>query len=117
MIKAYVALNLKTELHDRAAIGAMFPRANVTQCAGVYSGVAERSYCFAIRPDELARLLKLAANYQQESVLIIFGHDCWLFYTDGTTEQLPGTYSEITATRAQQLPAYTQETGRFYAVV
>lgn len=88
------------------------------EVAGYYKGTPERSFLVWIRNDaDIDVLLGIAAEFMQESILVVHGDKtCQLYYTDGRLQEI-GLWENISESSLHRYSSYTKIAGRYYAAV
>ena len=118
-MKILFALNQPTAIADMEAIHHALPFAKVTPCNGVYKGDSERSYLMEGNKETLGKVLALAKEHSQESILIVNNSNkAALLYCEAMEAvTLPGIWQEIAPDLAECLDAYTTINSKIYAVI
>lgn len=118
-MKILFAINQPSAIADMEAIHHALPLAKVTPCNGVYKGDSERSYLIEGNKETLGKVLALAKEHNQESILIINNKSIGaLLYCEAMEAvTLPGIWQEIALDLAECLDSYTTINSKIYAVI
>lgn len=101
-------LDLKRDLGRLFALGTV-SIVSIVEVEGCYKGEKEASFAVTVRDtnNSLRSMLKLAAEYQQESVLAIRGENAHLHYCGRDDVELIGRYKALTLDEMEGFEAWS----------
>ena len=112
---AILALNIEDASNELSIV-----RSNLGNDArpveGVYKGKHERAYIVPLIDTTLNDVLKLAREFDQESILFLDNQrQGWLHYCDRCLSDYLGTFKEVSPMVADTLDTYTKDGVKYYA--
>ena len=121
IMRVVLALNTQNWIEAEEQLIKDVVNTKLTHCLGSYKGETERSYMTGfLDAQEIRALAILAAEYKQESTLVIdYTGNAYLMYTDGSKKvEGIGRWGEIDRDKQDNLENWTlTENGTLYTVL